>query len=1083
MEKDLTNINLTDLTFFTNKKDDSLLNRFKATLKDTHLFDVLVGYFRASGFYQLYESFETIDKIRILVGLNIDKDAYDIIQYNRQMGLLDLESHKRTKKQFQENLKHEVQTSEEKDNRLEIGVHKFIEFLQTECVNKETDLENGGNGKKLEIRAFPSKNIHAKVYIGRFKPEDRDYGFVITGSSNFSESGFISNREFNVELRKKMDVQFAEQQFNTLWQESVDISEDFIDTITKKTWLNNNITPYELYLKLIYEYLEEDINLEDQFDPFLPEGFMNLKYQKQAAIQAKKILETYNGVFLADVVGLGKTFITALLLQQVMGRTLVVCPPVLKEYWKDSLFDFGIRSFEVESLGKLEHIIRKGLDRFDYIVVDEAHRFRNENTQSYANLLDICRGKKVILVTATPLNNTIDDIFAQIKLFQAPKNSTIPGVPNLEKFFASLRSKLKKVEKSDPIYPKLIKEISEEIKNSILKYVMVRRTRSDVMTYFKNDIEKQGLVFPEVETPQKIVYKFEDKLESVFNDTIKKLYAFTYSRYTPLLYYVGNKKLTEFEKQQQRNVGGFMKGILVKRLESSFYAFRQSIDRFILSYENFIDMFNKGTVYISKKVDVYELLENDDFEKLEKLVESDKAHKYDAKDFKKEFIDKLNFDLQILKDVRDLWSTIDQDPKLEQFIVELKKQKTLKNSKLVVFTESKETGDYIYEALSDEFSEKVMFYSSKGGRHTNKTITSNHTIARDIIKENFDPNHKEQNNDLKILISTDILAEGINLNRSNVVINYDLPWNPTRVLQRAGRVNRLGSVNPTVYIYNFFPTTHSDEHLGLELNITNKIQMFHDILGEDAKYLTEGEEIGSQELFNKLNNRKAYTGEDEEGDSELKYLEMMRKIRDKDPDFFKKIKKLPKKARSGFVKKEIEDKQLITFFRIGKLKRFYINQSGKSLEITFFDAVNALECTPLTKRAKVPEDYFQLLHTNKARFELDTTLADEPKGSPGGRSNIKYIENRLKDKHFKNCKTFTDSDDEFIEGVKQMIANGTIAKRTAQLIKKELEKTIDPHEMVNILRKHIRTVAIENNDSNNHFQKREVILSGYLINK
>jgi superfamily II DNA or RNA helicase len=1083
MENNLNNINLTDLTFFTNKKGDSLLNRFKATLKDTQLFDVLVGYFRASGFYQLYESFETIDKIRILVGLNVDRDSYDIIQYNKQMGLLDLESHKRTKKQFQENLKHEVQTSEENDNKLETGVHKFIEFLQTECKNKESDLDNGGNGKKLEIRAFPSKNIHAKVYIGRFKPEDRDYGFVITGSSNFSESGFIANREFNVELRKKMDVQFAEHQFNTLWQESVDISEDFIDTITKKTWLNNNITPYELYLKLIYEYLEEDINLEDQFDPFLPEGFMNLKYQKQAAIQAKKILETYNGVFLADVVGLGKTFITALLLQQIMGKTLVVCPPVLKDYWKDSLFDFGIRSFEVESLGKLEHIIKKGLDRFDYIVVDEAHRFRNENTQSYANLLDICRGKKVILVTATPLNNTIDDIFAQIKLFQAPKNSTIPGVPNLEKFFASLRSKLKNVEKNDPIYPKLIKEISEEIKNNILKYVMVRRTRSDVMTYFKNDIEKQGLVFPEVETPQKIVYKFENKLESVFNETIKKLYAFTYSRYTPLLYYVGNKKLTEFEKQQQRNVGGFMKGILVKRLESSFYAFRQSIERFILSYENFINMFNQGTVYISKKVDVYELLENDDFEKLEKLVESDKAHKYDAKDFKTEFIDKLNFDLQILKDVRDLWSTIDQDPKLEQFIVELKKQKKLKNNKLVVFTESKETGEYIYEALLDEFPEKVMFYSSLGGRHTNKTMTSNHTISRDIIKENFDPNHKEQNNDIKILISTDVLAEGINLNRSNVVINYDLPWNPTRVLQRAGRVNRLGSVNPTVYIYNFFPTTHSDEHLGLELNITHKIQMFHDILGEDAKYLTEGEEIGSQELFNKLNNKKAYTGEDEEGDSELKYLELMRKIRDEDPDFFKKIKELPKKARSGFVKKEIEDKQLITFFRIGKLKKFYINQSGKSSEITFFDAVNALECTPLTKRAKIPEDYFQLLQTNKARFELDTTLADEPKGSTGGRSNIKYIENRLKDKHFKNCKTFTDSDDEFIEGVKQMIANGTIAKRTAQLIKKELEKTIDPNETVNILRKHIRNVAIENNGSNRQFQKREVILSGYLINQ
>jgi superfamily II DNA/RNA helicase/HKD family nuclease len=1084
MDKKTNNIDQTDLTFFTNENGSSLLNRFKATLKDTQLFDVLVGYFRASGFYQLYESLEPVEKVRILVGLSVDRDSYDILQYHEQLGMIDFESHQRTKKQFQANLKTEIETSDENDNKLELGVRKFIEFLQQECKNPADDKANGGNGKKLEIRAYPSKNIHAKVYIGRFHPEDRDYGFVITGSSNFSESGFVANREFNVELRKALDVKFAENQFNTLWAESVDISDDFVDTITTKTWLNDQITPYELYLKLIYEYLEEDINLEDQFDPFLPDGFMKLKYQSQAAIQAKKILDAYNGVFLSDVVGLGKTFITALLLQQIQGRTLVVCPPVLQDYWKDSLFDFGIRSFEVESLGKLEHILKKGLERYDYIVVDEAHRFRNENTQSYASLLDICRGKKVILVTATPLNNKVDDIFAQIKLFQAPKQSTIPGVPNLEKFFASLRTKLKKVEKEDPAYKILIKQVSNEIKNSILRYVMVRRTRKDVVTYFTADILKQGLVFPELKDPQKIVYEYKGDLENTFKETIKLLQTFTYSRYTPLLFYIGNKQLSEFERQQQRNVGGFMKGILVKRLESSFYAFRQSVNRFILSYENFISMYEAGTVYISKKVDVYDLLRNDDIEKLDELVEQDRANKYDSKDFKKDFKTKLEFDLKVLKQVKELWQTVDSDPKLEQFIYELKKTKSLNsNNKLVVFTESKETGDYIYEALQNEFPQKVMFYSSTGGRHTDLKLTSNHIVSRDIIQANYDPNRKpkEQVDDLKILIATDVLAEGINLHRSNVVINYDLPWNPTRILQRAGRVNRLGSQHPNVHIFNFFPTTQSDEHLGLEVNITNKIQMFHDILGEDAKYLTDGEEIGSQELFNTLNNKKAYTGEDDEGDSELKYLELMRKIRDENPDLFQKIKNLPKKARSGFKKTDIENNQLLTFFRIGKLKKFYINKKGISNEITFFDAVYNLECSPLTKRAKIPEDYYHLLQTNRARFELDTTIGDEPGNSPGGRSNVKYIEQRLKDKAFKNFKGFTDSDDEFLESVKNILLLGTMAKRTARDIKNELERTIDPLEVINILRKHIRATAIENSTEKKAFQKREVILSGYLI--
>jgi len=350
-----------------------------------------------------------------------------------------------------------------------------------------------------------------------------------------------------------------------------------------------------------------------------------------------------------------------------------------------------------------------------------------------------------------------------------------------------------------------------------------------------------------------------------------------------------------------------------------------------------------------------------------------------------------------------------------------------------------------------------MFYSSKGGRHSDKKLHSNHTISRDIIQANYDPNRKtkEQLNDLKILIATDVLAEGINLHRSNVVINYDLPWNSTRVLQRAGRINRLGSDFEKVHIFNFFPTTQSDKHLGLELNITNKIQMFHDILGEDAKYLTDGEEIGSQELFNTLNNKKAYTGEDDEGDSELKYLELMRKIRDENPDLFQKIKELPKKARSGFKKPKIENSQLLTFFRIGKLKKFYINENGNSGEITFFDAVYNLECTPLTKRAKIPDDYYHLLQTNRARFELDTTIGDEPQKTPGGRSNVKYIENRLKSKAFKNCKTFTDSDDEFISSVKNILAMGTMAKRTARDIKNELEKTLDPLETLSILRKHI----------------------------
>lgn len=1088
----------TDLTFFTNEPGQSLLERFKTTLKDTQYFDVLVGYFRSSGFYQLSEAIEPIDKVRILVGLGIDEDSYNTINEYQNQTTFDFASHYNAKKEFQKNLIHEIESSKEIDERLEIGLRYFIEFLKTDCPNPEIDKKQRGNGKKLEIKAYPSKNIHAKVYISRYKNNIShiQYGSVITGSSNFSLSGLVANREFNVHLKDRRDVEFALDQFEMLWKDSIDISEEFVDSVQNKTWLNNSILPYELYLKLIYEYLQEDINLQDKFEAFLPDGFKRLDYQEQAVIQALKKLEEFNGVFLADVVGLGKTFITAQLLQQLRGRILVVCPPVLQEYWKESLLEFRVPAV-VESLGKLEHIIRKGIGKYDYIVVDEAHRFRNEATQSYADLLDICRGKKVILVTATPLNNTIDDIFSQIKLFQAPKNSTIPGVPNLVNFFNTLRKKLDeykpklyknddgttyRIKEEEMAYKQAIKEVSNEIKDKVLKHVMVRRTRKDVVKYFKDDIKNQGIVFPEMNDPQKIVYYFKDKTEVAFNETIQLLHHFKYSRYIPILYYVGNKGVSEFERQQQRNVGGFMKGILVKRLESSFHAFRKSVGRFIESYEKFIEMYKQGTVYISKKVNVYDLLENDDIERLEKLVDEDKAQKYESKDFRKDFLPDLQHDQEILLQIKKIWKNVKEDPKLDQFIKDLKTNKNLKKKKLIVFTESKETGDYIYERLIDEFPTEVFFYSSKGGRHTDKKLTSKHNISRDLIKENFDPNQKEQSDNLRILITTDVLAEGINLHRSNILINYDLPWNPTRVLQRAGRVNRLGTTHSDIFIYNFFPTSHSDEHLGLELNITNKIQMFHDILGEDAKYLSDGEEIGSQELFDTLNNKKAYTGEEEEGDSELKYLEMMRKIRDKDPDLFDRIKSLPKKARSGFETGKVEASQLVTFFRIGKLKKFYQNTGSQSTEVTFFDAARILECKPETKRTKIPsKEYFSLLEVNKAKFQLDSTISEDD-DSPGGRSNLKYIETRLKDKTFKSCKLFTESDEEFINGIRYMINQGTIAKKTALAIKKEFELTIDPLEMFAILRKYIRSMAVEESQNRRNSTKREVILSGYLTN-
>ena len=260
-----------DLTFFTNEPGATLLERFNKTLKFVQFFDVLVGYFRTSGFYNLYEALEGVEKIRILVGLNIDQKTYEIIETCRNQNEIYFESHKNTRDNFSRALVNEMDNSDD-NHEVEIGVKKFMEFLSS---------------GKMEVKAYPSANIHAKVYISRFTDDQIDYGRVITGSSNFSESGLLDNYEFNVELKNSADVEFALNKFEALWRDAVDISQEYVETINRNTWLNDSISPYEIYLKFLYEYLKEDLNMDEEIDTYLPPGFMELKYQKQAVVSAK----------------------------------------------------------------------------------------------------------------------------------------------------------------------------------------------------------------------------------------------------------------------------------------------------------------------------------------------------------------------------------------------------------------------------------------------------------------------------------------------------------------------------------------------------------------------------------------------------------------------------------------------------------------------------------------------------------------------------------------------------------------------------------------------------------------------------
>ncbi len=329
-----------------------------------------------------------------------------------------------------------------------------------------------------------------------FHEKDRDKGRVITGSSNFTRSGLQDNLEFNVELKQRSDYDFSIAKFNELWDQGVELNQTFVDTIERKSPYAH-FTPYELYLKFLYEYFKDSLNRPDELeDSFLPDGFMKLRYQEEAVLSAKRILEEYDGVFLSDVVGLGKTYMAALLARELEGRTLVIAPPALLDRnnpgsWPNVFGDFGARQSRFESVGKLDDLLSSDTSRYANVFINESHRFRTDSNQTYEKLAQICRGKRVILVSATPLNNYPADILSQIKLFQSGKNSTIPNLRNLEGFFNGLQRKLEKLDRqvNREEFFRVVRENASAIRERVLKYLMIRRTRGEIAKYYEEDLE------------------------------------------------------------------------------------------------------------------------------------------------------------------------------------------------------------------------------------------------------------------------------------------------------------------------------------------------------------------------------------------------------------------------------------------------------------------------------------------------------------------------------------------------------------------------------------------------------------------
>ena len=1061
--------------FFTNEKENTLLEKIEGVFKykKVHFFDALVGYFRASGYFRIRKFIQDTPRIRFLVGINIDKLTY---QANQQ-GLLFNPNAEQSQEEFFNEVKKNIQEAKY-DKEVEDGMYQFIE-----------DIVSG----KISMRIHPKQNIHAKIYI--FREEEyhpHGYGSVITGSSNLTEAGLEKNFEFNVELRYDDDIKYAAEIFERLWEESVEIDLSHVEKLKKDSYLSTDFTPYEIYLKFLLEYFGKSIDFDPNSVSDLPKGYMKLSYQVDAVNDGYAKMMKHNGFFLSDVVGLGKTIVSALIAKKFFfsngfpthrSHTLVIVPPAMKTSWEDTLDEFKLDNVTIITNGSLHKI--KNPERYDLIIVDEAHKFRSDTASMYNELQKLCKtkvvhndgsvhDKKVILVSATPLNNRPEDIANLVYLFQDSKESTLEE-GNLQRFFREQIDRYRKLKKEQDmeIVSKEIKSIYEKIRIKVVEPLTVRRTRTDLKENeaYKKDLDNQGVIFPDVKPPHKIYYQLDPNLEHLYDKTIQYLSdsaeGLKYYRYQAIKYLKEEKK-SKYKKADMISIqlAGIMKTLLVKRIDSSFYAFKQSLIRYYNANRVMLEMFKNGTIYIAPNLKVNEYMIEDREDELIKLIEDARYSDPTIEictpdDFVEGFADGILHDDKILSDLVAMWEEIDYDPKLEVFIERMGSElfdKSINNEgKLLVFSESKETTQYLMTSLKERGYSRILMVTS-----------DNRNDVMSVLKENFDAKYSgPRKNDYDIVISTEVLAEGVNLHRANVIVNYDTPWNSTRLMQRIGRVNRIGSVAKEVHVFNFFPTSKVNDDIELEKKAKMKLFAFHAALGEDSQIYSTDENPETFGLFDK--------DIDEDRDEKLRYLMWLRKLKQDNPELIKRISKLPMRARVGR-KSKLFKNGTITFIRNKRRDAFtFVREDGSLEELTFIEAVKVFEARMEERSLPLHEK-----HHNQVSLALSifTDMEEQSKilhrkvntaQGPNEKKAIAYLDG------FMSISNISEYEEDMIVKAKRAISSGKFQQLQRDINKLKTSTKKTPLRTVILLEK-LMEILTQYPLEHVTFNEREVIV-------
>ena len=844
---------------------EAFFNKSELPSNETIL-SACIGFFNLRGWNELSEIVK-FKEGRILVGLprNDFQEALDRLKFLESETLITNKLALEIKQKYMKSL----------SAQLRVGAPSLEEKKSLEKLNDLIEKE------QLQIKLYTKSRLHAKLYL--LKHDEINQALI--GSSNLTYSGIKGVGELNTDLVD--DVESASNWFEEKWNSdfSIDISLDLKDELNK-SWVSGEIIdPFVAYLKLMY-HLSRDARqgLVDFSIPKILERDL-LDFQKNAIEIATKYLKIWNGVMIGDAVGFGKTIeaigIAALHQQQKDWTTLILCPPKLVEMWKKYLEKY-------EVFGRVEALSAPLVDkidelrRFNLVIIDESHNLRTGKRNEYQKIIDYVKRNesKVVLLTATPYNKGFSDVFNQLYLFQDPRTDIgykpIKSISEIgqENLIISTDGELTTIN----AFEKAInKTENEEDMRSLMSNFLIRRTRKflsenyslkdeDGKSYFKfaNGSkhyipERQPIVIKskEKEFSKSETYLRSDEMLDKINQLILPRYKLSdYIKKDYKIHSIKNIKLKEYLEGVYSlggNVYNFNKTLLYKRLSSSDIAFLISLDRRIKSdkfwiycIENNLDI-PSGSIDASliDEIDIYENelnnLHNDEWSTMYEMIQTKQPSWLKAwvpvEIFTENLIEDIKHDIaiadEILKNSKDLY--INDNSKIKRLNELISK---VGDKKILIFSEYKDTVNHIYEKLQNTFPNK------------NIATVSGETSNPQKITESFSPVSNEVNlkkeDEIDILISTDSLSEGQNLQDSNIVINYDLPWTIIRIIQRAGRVDRIGQKEDNVFIYTFEPDEGVESILNLRSRIKDRLIQNQQVFGSDEKFF--GDEIEKEAI-------------------------------------------------------------------------------------------------------------------------------------------------------------------------------------------------------------------------------------------